>query len=138
MIFGINVHTQGPSGLLKSTCQKISRELERKFSELVLSEVDGLFIGFLSTSVFEAGLKIYKRRIKRNYDMKLITLGTVEHYNCLVDMEVELPDALVIEANTDEAMRIYIKAVLLDIVPKLLKGQPDTDQKRVAQVFETI
>ncbi len=138
MKFGINVDSQGPGGLLKLICLRISQELKRKFSEVVLSEVDGLAIGFMSTSVFETGLRIYKRRVKRNYNLKLITFGTVEHFNCLIEMGVELPDALVIEANTEEAMRIYIKSVLLEIVPKLLKGFPEVDQLRVAQIFQTI
>ena len=103
-----------------------------------MSEIDGLFIGLLSTSIFEAGFKVYKRRVKRDYNLKIITKGTVEHYNCLVDIDIELPDALVIEANTEPAMRTYIKKTLLEISPKLMKGFADEELKMVIQVFETL
>ena len=136
--FGIYVHTQGPGGLLKSVCNEMSRELKTKFLNVVLSKIDCLVIGFHSISSFEAGFKVYKRRVKRNYDLKIFTRGTVEHYNCLIEIEIELPDALVIEANTEEAMRTYIKKTLLEIAPKLMKGFPDEDLKQVNQVFETV
>lgn len=128
MYFGIYVHTQGPGGLLKTVCNEISSELEKKFAPRVLSEADGLFVDFFSTSAFEVGLRVIKKRTKRNYTMKLIGGGTI-YYACLVEIYVELPDAVVIETNTAKGMRAYIKTVLMEVAPKLLKGFPIEDLK---------
>jgi hypothetical protein len=138
LTFGIYVHTQGPGGLLKSMCNEVSLELEARFLVLVLSEIDGLFINFFQTSIFEAGTKVHKRRVKRNYDLKLIGKNTIEHYSCLIAIDIDLPDAVVIAANTEDAMRAYIKKTLLEIAPKLMKGFSDEELERVTQVFETL
>ena len=119
MDFGIYVHTQGPSGLLKMVGDEISSELTKKFEQVVLTEADGLFVSFFSTSMFEVGLRVIKKRTRRHYTMKLIGGGTI-FYACNVAVDLELPDAVVIETNTVEGMRTYIKNVLLEIAPKLL------------------
>jgi hypothetical protein len=78
--FGIYVHTQGPSPF-REVASCLNRTVRAALQSLHLREIDGLYISFYSTSRFETGMRKLKRRVRRDYKLKLITGGAV-HYNC--------------------------------------------------------
>jgi hypothetical protein len=132
MIFGIYVHTQGPSSF-REVAHALSRSLRPAFDGLRLSEVDGLFLGFHSTSRIESGVSPLKRKVRRDYTLKLITGGT-EHYDCLVELNSEVPDAEVIEATSESAMFEFVKSSIGKVLPVALRGFPPEDAQRVLSV----
>ena len=126
MRFGVYVHTQGPS-TLREVARLFSQLVAQALEDVALSEVDGLFLGFQSFSSFYTGIKPGRRKLRRNYDLRLITGGT-EHYACSVELDSALPDGEVVEAATsEEAMFEFIRARVSQVLPAALHGFPASD-----------
>jgi len=123
MEFGIYVHTQGPGGLLKECAKTLDSSLNGILNQSGFEEIDAIYLSFHSISSIQAGFRVCKLRVRRNYDMKLITGGKV-HYNCMIECDIDLPDYDVIEADSEHKMILYLKGVLIDVTPKLFHEFP--------------
>jgi hypothetical protein len=127
MYFGIYVHTQGPSPL-RDVARAFARLIGHALEGAVLSEIDGLFLGLQSVSSFQVGIKPGRRKVRRDYDLRLVTGGSV-HYACLVELDnILLADGEVIEAARSEAALFeYVRNVVTEILPVALRGFGDQD-----------
>ena len=89
------------------------------------TEIDGLVLSFQSVSSLQSGVKVGRRKVRRNYNLKLITGGT-EHYNCLVELDIKVSDGDVIEASSDSALFEFVRELVAEALPAALKGfSPD-------------
>ena len=131
MRFGIYVHLHGP---FFSPFAEVARDYDQMINEALqggnLGEIDGLILSFDATSDFESGIKRVRRKVRRNHTVKLIT-GGFNHYNCLITVDAQVADAEVIDASSETALFEYVRALLLQVLPKALAGFP-------AQALETL
>jgi hypothetical protein len=123
MEFGIYVQFQGYDGLLKECAKKIDASLNEIFNKSGFEEIDAIYVSFQSTNRIQAGFKVCKLHVRRNYDLKLITGGKV-HYNCMIECDLDIPDCDVIEADSKDKMISYLKGLLIELAPKLFGEFP--------------
>ena len=130
MDFGIYVHTQGPGGLLKESAKKLDFAMRSGLQVAEFGLIDAIFISFQALSGIQSGFRVRKNRVRRDCDLKLITGGKI-HYNCMIEFDIDIPDADVIEADSVMGMIFYLKRVLTEVTPQLFKNFPS----REAELF---
>ncbi|MDR7050139.1 hypothetical protein J2X54_002620 [Duganella sp. 3397] len=123
MEFGIYVHSQGPGGLLEECAKTLDASLNGILNQSGFEEIDAIYVSFQSVSRIQTGFRVCKLRVRRNYDMKLITGGRV-HYNCMIECDIDLADCDVIEADSEDKMISYLKGVLIKVAPRLFGEFP--------------
>jgi len=130
MEFGIYVHTQGPS-LFREVARELDQKVKGALEQTTLVEVDGLYLSFYSTSAFPKGVKRLKRRVRRNYTMKLITGGTAS-YKCLVEFDAEVADAELIDSSsTKRDLFEFVRSAVMHCLPIALAEFKGDDLKLV-------
>ena len=123
MIFGLYVHTQTPS-FLDNTGRTLCERLAAVAANLTLSEIDGLFLGISSMAGLPSGLKTKRRKVKRDYTLRLPTRQS-EHYRYMVELDAYVAEAEVVAASVSEQMLFeYAKSCVLHMLPKALRGFP--------------
>ena len=120
MRFGIYVHETG-STWLDQTAGALHRICHEQLKEVVLGDFDGLYISFRVASLCPGGFRILKRKVRRDYKMKLIT-GGANLFKCLIELDVELGDPdVVAAANTESSLFEFTQATVMRCLPIALK-----------------
>jgi hypothetical protein len=100
---------------------------------LAFEEIDGLFISYQSVSSLSGGSDKPKRKIRRDYRLRLITGGT-EHYKCMVEYDALVLDAEVIAASASErSLFEYVRSLTLSSLAPALAGLHPGDLARMQQ-----
>ena len=121
MRFGLYAHVSG-STWLDSVAATLGSVVQERLSNVDLDDVDGLYISFLATNDFSRGVKKLKRKVRRNYTMKVITGGT-RYFRCLVELDAYVADAeLVAAADTEISLFEFVKATALRCLPLAFPG----------------
>ena len=121
MNFGIYVHTQGPSPF-REVARELGQSMERALRDITFEEIDGLFLSYQSVSNLMTGSKKLRRRVRRDYNLRLITGGT-EHYRCMVEYDALVADADTTEAGTSERTLFeFVRSLVLTSLPPALAG----------------
>lgn len=125
MEFGIYVQNEGPGGLLKKCAKTLDASLNviLNQNQSGFEAIDAIYMGFDSASEFQSGFKVCMLRVRRNYDLKLITGGKV-HYNCMIECNIDLPECDIVEAHSEDKMISYLKGVLIKVAPRLFDKFP--------------
>jgi len=120
MRFGIYVHETG-STWLDQTAGTLHCICHEHLKDAVLSDFDGLFISFRVASLCPGGFRMLKRKVRRDYKMKIIT-GGANLFKCLIELDVELSDSdLVAAADTEDSLFEFTKRTVIRCLPIALK-----------------
>jgi len=131
------VHRQGPESQLGKVARKFDELINQELARYPEGEVDAIFVSFSSTSEFESGWKIRRKKIRRNFTRKLLTGGSI-HYRCAVEIEVDVADAEIISLQDSQNIALYIKDALIWLLPKVLKGLSVVDESMLGAVVSSI
>jgi hypothetical protein len=130
MQFGVYVHNSG-STWLNQIAGSIAATASNELSDVRLSEVDGLFIGLNASAAVPTGIVASRRKVKRDYQLKLITGGT-EHYRCLIERDFKVSDAeLLAAADSERTLFVFVQQLLCRTVDMALQGFPETEIQRI-------
>jgi hypothetical protein len=121
MRFGIYVHTAG-STWFDQTANALHRVASEQLKEVVLDDFDGLYISFEVASSCPDGFRVLKRRVRRDYELKLIT-GGAHFFKCMVELDVELGDPeVLVKAGTEASLFEFTQSAVIRCLPLALKG----------------
>jgi hypothetical protein len=68
-----------------------------------------------------------KKKVRRDYTEKIITGGS-QHFNCVVELDVEVSDAdLVASAGAEASLFNFVQDIVLRCLPMALNGFPKED-----------
>jgi hypothetical protein len=117
--FGLYVHQAG-STWFDDLARTLGRASSMALADAELDEIDGLYISFFAVSHLNEGVRKLKKKVRRDYTMKIITGGS-QHFRCLIELDVEVADSeLVAAAGSESSLFSFVKSVVLRCLPMAL------------------